>query len=220
MLRFRRAAVAIVLVPVLALAAQLAAAQDIAPDVLVKSISEEVVAAITRDKEAMIGNKEAVSSLVEAKILPHFNFARMTQIALAVNWRRAAPEQQARLTSEFRALLVNTYSGALTAYRNQPILVRPLRAQPGDTEVTVRSEIRQSGAAPISIDYLMEKGPSGWKVYDVKISGISLTTTYRDTFAEEVRNHGLDGLIRLLESKNRQNDAKRISVKAQDGKAG
>lgn len=216
MSRFRRVAITLALLPALALAAQLTSAQDIAPDVLVKSISQEVVAAIKQDKEVLAGNQERIVELVNAKILPHFNFTHMTQIAMAVNWRRAAPEQQARLISEFRALLVHTYSGALMSYRDQPIRVKPLRAQPGDTEVIVRSEIRRPGAESISIDYFMEKTPSGWKVYDVKISGISLTTTYRDTFAEEVRNHGVDGLIGLLSSKNRQNDAKRISVKAQD----
>lgn len=140
MSRFHRAAITLALLPALALTAPLASAQDIAPDVLVNSISQDVIAAIGQDKELLAGNREKIVGLVDAKILPHFNFTRMTQITMAVNWRRAAPEQQVRLTSEFRALLVHTYSSALMSYRDQPIHVKPLRAQPGDTEVTVRSE--------------------------------------------------------------------------------
>ena len=184
-------------------------AEDLAPDVLVKSISEEVIAIIKQDKEIQAGNPKKIADLVETKILPHFDFVRMTRIAMARNWRLASPEQQKELTKEFRTLLVRTYSTALTSYRDQVIEFKPLRARPDDTEVTVRSEVRQPGAQPVSIDYEMEKTPDSWKVYDVTIGGVSLVTTYRETFAAEVREHGVDGLIKSLVSKNSQSSESR-----------
>jgi phospholipid transport system substrate-binding protein len=196
----------------LALAAPASHAQDLAPDALVKTISTDVLAAMRDDKDIQAGNPKKIASLVEAKILPHFDFAHTTRIAMGANWRRASPEQREQLVREFRTLLVRTYSGALANYRDQVIEFKPLRAQAGDAQVTVRSEVRQSGAQAVSIDYEMEKTASGWKVYDVKISGASLAATYRDTFAEEVRNRGIEGLIELLSGKNRQNDARPASV--------
>ena len=196
----------------LALAAPASHAEDLAPDALVKTISTDVLAAMRDDKDVQAGNPKKIASLVEAKILPHFDFAQTTRIAMGANWRRASPEQREQLVREFRTLLVRTYSGALANYRDQVIEFKPLRAQAGDAKVTVRSEVRQSGAQTVSIDYEMEKTASGWKVYDVKISGASLAATYRDTFAEEVRNHGIEGLIDLLSAKNRQNDARPASI--------
>jgi phospholipid transport system substrate-binding protein len=181
----------------------LAFAEEIAPDALVKSITEEVIAAVRQDKGMQAGDTRKLAELVEAKILPHFDFARITQIAMGVNWRRATPEQQEQLIREFRTLLVRTYSGALAGYRDQVIEFRPLRARPGDTEVTVHSQVRQSGVEPIAIEYDLEKTGSAWKVFDVRVAGISLVATYRSAFAEEVRNHGVEGLISLLSSKNR-----------------
>jgi phospholipid transport system substrate-binding protein len=153
-----------------------------------------------------------VAALVEAKVLPHFDFARTTRIAMGANWRRATPKQQERLTFEFRTLLVRTYSTALVNFRDQVIEVKPLRASPGDDQVTVRSEVRQPGAQPMSIDYDMEKTQEGWKVFDIRIAGASLAATYRDTFAEVVRNQGVDGLIELLSSKNRQGRPQPVST--------
>ena len=183
-------------------------AQDVAPDALVKGITQDVIAAIRQDKEIQGGNSRKVADLVEAKILPHFNFARMTQLAVAVNWRRASLEQQRSLTQEFRTLLVRTYSSALSSYRDQQIEYKPLRARPEDTEVTVRSEVKQKGAQAVTIDYDMEKTPAGWKVFDVKVGGVSLITTYKDDFANQVREAGVDGLIKALASKNRQSDSR------------
>jgi phospholipid transport system substrate-binding protein len=197
---------------VLALAAPASSAEDLTPDALVKTISLEVLAAIRQDKDIQAGNPKRIASLVEAKILPHFDFAHTTRIAMGANWRRASPEQREQLVREFKTLLVRTYSSALAAYRDQVIEFKPLRAQVGDAQVTVRSEVRQSGAQAVSIDYEMEKTASGWKVYDVKISGASLAATYRDIFAEEVRNHGIEGLIDSLSSKNHQNDARPAAV--------
>ena len=183
-------------------------AQDAAPDALVKGITQDVIATIKQDKEIQAGNPRKVADLVDAKILPHFNFARMTQLAVAVNWRRASAEQQRALTQEFRTLLVRTYSSALSNYRDQVIEYKPVRARPEDTEVTVRSEVKQRGAQPVTIDYDMEKTPSGWKVFDVKVGGVSLITTYREDFANQVREAGVDGLIKTLASKNRQLDSR------------
>jgi phospholipid transport system substrate-binding protein len=192
----------------LAAAAGVVKAQDSAPDSLVKGITQEVISAIKQDKDIQTGNSKKVTDLVEAKILPHFNFGRMTQLAMAVNWRKASPDQQRVLTQEFRALLVRTYSSALSSYRDQIIDYKPLRAKAEDTEVTVRSEVRQKGAQPVSIDYELEKTPAGWKVFDVKVGGVSLITTYKDDFANQVRESGVDGLIKTLASKNRQSDSR------------
>jgi len=188
----------------LALVSGAAAAQDLAPDALVRGISEDVRSAIRHDKAVQAGDTRKLTALVEARVLPHFDFRRTTQIALGMHWRHASPEQQEELTREFRTLLVRTYSSALASYRDQAIEYRPLRMHPGDSEVTVRTIVRQSGAEPIVIEYDMERAAADWKVYDVRVSGISLVATYRTSFAEEVRNNGIDGLITLLERKNRQ----------------
>lgn len=193
-----------VLLALAALAVQVAAAQDTAPDALVRMVTQEVIAIIKQDRDIQAGNQKKTIALVEQKVLPHFDFARMTALAMGVNWRKATPEQQQALVDQFRTLLVRTYSTALSAYRNQVIEVKPLRAQPTDTDVVVRSEVRQSGAEPVTIDYSMEKTPAAWKVYDITVGGVSLVTTYRDTFANEVRNVGVDGLIKALGDKNRQ----------------
>jgi phospholipid transport system substrate-binding protein len=186
------------------LACAFAAAQDAAPDALVKSVATEVLEIVKADKEIQSGNQKRVVELAEAKVLPHFNFGRMTALAMGPNWRKASPDQQKQLTDQFRTLLVHTYSSGLSAYRNQTIDYKPLRAKPNDTEVVVKSEVKQSGAQPIAIDYSMEKTDNGWKVFDVSIAGVSLVTTYRDTFIQEVRAGGIDGLIRSLNDKNKQ----------------
>ena len=178
-------------------------AQELAPDILLKRMSDEVIAEVRKDKAIQAGDGAKIAALVETKIVPHFDFRRMTQIAVGTSWRRATPEQQEQLTHEFRTLLVRTYSGALASYRNHVIEFRPLRAAPADTEVTVKSQIRQPGVEPIAIEYDLAKTGAHWKVFDVRISGISLVATYRTAFAEEIRNHGVDGLIGVLARKNR-----------------
>ena len=177
-------------------------AQDLAADALVNTVTQEVIAVIKQDKEIQSGNPKKTLALVEEKVLPHFDFTRMTALTMGTNWRKATPSQQASLVAEFRTLLVRTYSTALSAYRNQAIEVKPLRAKPDDADVVVRSEVRQAGAEPLAIDYSMEKTPGGWKVYDVAVGGVSLVTTYRDTFAAEVRSGGIDGLIKSIAAKN------------------
>ena len=186
------------------LVVQAATAQELTPDVLVRTVTEGVISVIKQDREIQAGNAKKTIALVEERVLPHFNFTRMTALAMGTNWRKATPDQQKALVTEFRTLLVRTYSTALSAYRNQIIEVMPLRAKPGDSDVVVRSVVRQSGADPVTIDYAMEKTHDGWKVYDVAVGGVSLVTTYRDTFASEVRAGGVDGLIQALAEKNRR----------------
>jgi phospholipid transport system substrate-binding protein len=192
----------------LALFASPALAQDVAPDVLVKNVTQEVIGIIRQDKDIQAGNQRKTVALVEDKVLPHFNFGRMTALAMGQNWRKATPEQQKQLVEQFRTLLVRTYSTALAAYRNQVIEFKPLRAAAADADVTVRSDVKQPGGEPVTIDYSMEKTPGGWKVYDVAIGGVSLVTTYRDTFTNEIRTSGIDGLIKALADKNRQLETK------------
>lgn len=176
---------------------------DLAPDQLIKNVSDEVLEIVRKDKEIQSGNSKKIIDLVEAKVLPHFNFTHMTQLALARDWRVANPAQQKSLTEEFRTLLVRTYSKALTEYKNQKIEFKSFTLKNGETDVKIRSQIIQSGAKPISLDYYLEMMPQGWKVYDIEVSGISLVTNYRDSFASEVRNNGIDGLIATLQTKNR-----------------
>jgi phospholipid transport system substrate-binding protein len=193
----------------LALLPSFVLAQDMPADALVKSITQDVIAVIKQDKEIQAGNSRKISELVDSKVLPHFNFSRMAQLAVAVNWRKATPDQQKAITQEFRALLVRTYSTALSSYRDQVIEYKPLRARAEDTEVTVKSEVKQKGAQAVSIDYDMEKTPAGWKVFDVKVGGVSLITTYKEEFANQVRESGVDGLIKTLAAKNRQAENRR-----------
>lgn len=182
-------------------------AQDSGPDALVRNVTNEVLDIVRKDKDIQSGNTKKAIELVEAKVLPHFNFSRMTQLALARDWRQASQAQQKILTDEFRHLLVRTYSKALTEYKNQTIAFKPFVLKAGETDVRVRTEIRQSGAGKnIELDYFLENAGAGWKVYDIEVGGISLVTNYRESFATEVRNGGIDGLIRTLQSKNRSGE--------------
>ncbi len=176
------------------------------PDALMSAMTSEVIAVLKEDLAA--GRTTHVAGLVEAKILPLFDFPRMTRIAVALNWKLASAEQQAALVGHFRTLLVQTYSSALSDYRGQEIEYRPLRAAAGDTEVTVRSSLRRPSEPPLTLDYEMQDSPAGWKVFDVKIAGISLVLNYRESFAATVRSRGIDGLIEALAEKNRQNAGK------------
>jgi phospholipid transport system substrate-binding protein len=194
-------------------AAQVAAAADVAPDALAKSVTDDVLEAVRADKDLQNGNSQKVLQLVESKVLPHFNFARMTQLAMGKNWRAAQPEQQKALVGEFRTLLVRTYAAAFSGYKNQSVDYRPLKLAPTDTDVTVKSLINQPGAQPIAVDYSMEKTGQGWKVYDVKIEGISLVDNYRNTFNTEVQKNGVDGLIKALSDKNKSSAQMRASSK-------
>lgn len=180
------------------------AGEALAPDELAKSVTEDVLVVLRADKDIQAGDVRKVVDLVEKKVLPHFNFERMTRLAVGVNWRQASPEQQKALTHEFRTLLVHTYAATFVAYRNQIIDIRPTRMDPKDTEVVVRSQIIQPGGKPVSVDYRMEKTDAGWKVYDVVVADLSLVQNYRGTFETEVRRGGVDGLIKALVEKNQQ----------------
>jgi phospholipid transport system substrate-binding protein len=175
------------------------------PDALMNAVTSEVLVVLKQDFAA--GRPTNVALLVEGKILPLFDFQRMTSIAMARNWRLASPEQQAALVRQFTTLLVRTYSASLAQYRDSQIQYRPLQSARGDTEVLVKSFLRRPGAEPLSIDYAMHDSLAGWKVFDVTIAGVSLVLNYRETFAAEVRSGGIDGLIKALSDKNRLNEA-------------
>src|SRR5436190_384871 len=181
-----------------------APAQDVPPDQLVKTVTLEVIDLIKGDKEIQAGNRAKLVQLIDAKVLPHFNFSAMTALAMGHSWNKANPEQKKRLTEEFRTLLVRTYASALAAYAEQKFDFRPLRARPGDTDVTVQVRVLQAGAQPVPIDYSMEKTAAGWKVYDVMVGGVSLVANYRTEFNNVVRQSGIDGLIKDLAAKNRR----------------
>ena len=198
----RGAVLALILAAVLCGVAAPVAAQE-APDAIVKRVATDVIASIRSDPAIQAGNEARIKDVLEAKLLPNFDFTRMTALAMGKNWRSATPEQQKRVTDEFRALLVRTYSSALNSYRNETIDYRPLRMNAGDTDVTVRTLVQRASGAPIQIDYSMEKKADGWKCYDVIVGGVSLVTNYRDEFNDQVKNGGVDGLIKTLADRNR-----------------
>ena len=175
-----------------------------APDVLIKRVSEEVLAIAKTDKQIQAGSQERIMEVVRAKVLPHVNFQRMTQLTAGRYWREASPEQQQALTNEFKALLIYTYAGAVAQIRNQTLEFKPLRAAPDDTEVEVRTAVIQSRGEPIQLNYRLEKGPNGWKIVDVNILGAWLVQTYRNSFAAEIQKGGIDGLIKALAERNKQ----------------
>ncbi len=178
-------------------------AADPPPDVLARNTTNEVLAILKADKDIQGGNVQKVYDLVEAKVLPHFDFNRMTQLAVGKHWNAASPRQKQVLVKEFRVLLVRTYATSLTAFSNQTIEFKPFSMQPGATEVTVQTEVKQPGGKPIPINYDMHKTAFGWKVYDVSIDGVSLVINYRSSFANTIRQSGIDGLISALEAKSR-----------------
>lgn len=183
------------------------AAELTPPDTLVKDVTLEVLEIVSKDREIQAGNVQKVIGLVEEKVLPHFSFESMTALAMGVNWRQTTPEQKQRLTQEFKTLLVRTYASAITTYRDEQFEFMPLRAKPTDTDVTVNVKVLKSGRQPIAIDYDMEKTARGWKCYNVYVGGVSLVLNYRTEFAAEVRKSGIDGLISVLQKKNKQLEA-------------
>ncbi len=176
---------------------------DETPDVLIQRVTSEVLEIVRKDKDIQSGNTQKINELVDKKVLPHFNFTHMTALAVGREWRKASPQQQQQLTAEFKTLLVRTYSNALTSYKNQKVVLKPLKMNAGDTDVLVRSEIVQPGAKPVQLDYSLEKMDSGWKVYDVVVAGVSLVTNYRDQFSQEIRAGGIDGLVASMVAKNK-----------------
>jgi phospholipid transport system substrate-binding protein len=175
-----------------------------APDVLVKRISNDVIEAAKADKDIQAGNQKKVIGLVETKILPYVDFQRMTALAAGRFWREATPDQQKQLSDEFRTLLVFTYSGALSQIKNETVEFKPMRADPADTEVEVRSQVNVQRGEPIQLNYRLAKGPSGWKIFDINVLGAWLVETYKGNFAREISKGGVDGLIKTLAERNKQ----------------
>jgi len=197
---FRMLAAYFVVAAFFLLAAFSAAAADAAPDALVKSTVDEVLTVIKQNKD-----KRALRDLAEQKVLPNFDFKRMTQLAVGRAWRDAKPEQQEALEKGFCTLLVNTYTSALStsASGTETVEVKPAPVAGGQNEVTVKTVVKDSGKQPIAVDYRLEKSGAGWKVTDVVVENLSLVTNYRSTFASEVSRSGIDGLIKALDEKNR-----------------
>ena len=190
-------------------AAPFARAADEAPDAMIKRLSDEVLNIIRTDKSVQAGDVNKIMTVVDSKIMPNVNFQRMTASAVGPAWRQATPEQRKRLQDEFKLLLVRTYSGALSQISDESVAVKPLRGQPTDTDVVVRSEIRGRGE-PIQLEYRLEKTPgegTGWKIYNLNVLGVWLVETYRSQFAQEINTKGVDGLIASLAERNRANVA-------------
>ena len=178
------------------------AADPQAPDALIKQVSTEVIDSIKADKSIQTGDVQKIIALVDAKVMPHVNFQRMTSSAVGRYWRQATPEQQKKLQDEFKILLVRTYSGALAQVKDQTVQLKPMRGSPTDAELIVRTEVRGKGD-PIQLDYRLEKTPDGWKIYDVNVLGVWLVENYRNSFAQEIGANGIDGLIAKLAERNK-----------------
>jgi len=202
------------LVGLLAISTQ---AAELPPDQLAKNTTQEVLDILRTDKDIQSGNVKKAYELVEARVLPHFDFNRMTQLAVGKHWNAASPQQKQALVKEIRSLLVRTYATSLTEFSNQTVDFKPLNMRPEDAQVTVKTEIKQPGGKPIPIDYEMYKTSFGWKVFDVAIDGVSLVINYRSSFANTIRQSGIDGLIATLEAKSRNQD-KATAPKAAPGK--
>lgn len=179
-----------------------------APDALIRRLGTEVIERIKVDKDIQAGDFKKLSDFVDQTVMPHVNFQRMTALSVGRNWRSASPEQQKQLMTEYRALLLRTYSGALSSVKDQSIRMKPLRADPADNEVIVRSEVLQPRGDPIQLDYRLEKAGDAWKIYDVNVLGVWLVESYRNQFAQEVGAKGIDGLIKSLTDKNKSFEAK------------
>lgn len=178
------------------------------PDELVKRTAEDVLATVKSDADIQAGNQEKIFALTEEKILPNFNFDKISRLVLGKNWTKATPEQKTAFQTEFRTLLIRTYATALSKYKNQTIEYKPLRIADGASTASVKTAIVQPGGQPIAVDYALEKNADAWKVYDIVIEGVSLVTNYRGQFAQEIRQNGLDSLIKKLGDKNKAATAK------------
>jgi phospholipid transport system substrate-binding protein len=186
------------------LGASAAIAADEAPDQLIKRLSTEILDTAKGDKDIQGGNQKKVNDLVENKVLPYIDFQRMTSLAAGKSWRDATPDQQKQLTTEFRNLLVFTYSGAISQIKDQRLEFKPYRADPSDTEVEVKTQVIQSRGEPVQLNYRLAQSPGGWKIYDINVLGAWLVETYKGTFANEISKGGIDGLIKTLSDKNKK----------------
>jgi phospholipid transport system substrate-binding protein len=177
---------------------------NMSPDALVESVSTEVLDSIKADPALHSGDFNKLQRLIDDKVAPYVDFERMTRLSVGPGWRGATPEQRQALMREFRTYVVRTYSGALSRVTDHQVKMRPFKAQPGDTEVVVRTLVAPSNGDPIQLDYRLEKTDSGWKIYDVTILGVSMVETFRNSFASEVNQNGVDGLIKALADRNKQ----------------
>ena len=185
----------------LLLPAVAAAAQELAPDALVRQVTADVLESIQGDAALQAGDRKKAIALAEQKVLPHIDFTEATRLALGSWWKTATPEQRERLTAEFRGLLVRTYANAIGGYKGQTMRVLPLKLDAGADDVVVRNQFLRPGAPPLRIDYAMYKTPAGWKIYDIVAEGVSLVLTYRTEFDLVVRVSGIDGLIQRIAEK-------------------
>jgi len=177
---------------------------DVAPDALVRKVTEDTLTIVRSNKDIRTDNRKKVIDLVEAAMLPYFAFDRMTRLAMGNNWGLANSQQQQVLISEFRALLVNTYASAFMSYKNKAVEIKPSRMALGDTDVVIRTVVnQQNGQPPVTIDYYMEKADSGWEINDITIEGVRWVLNYRNTFNNDIQSNGIDGLIKALQDKNR-----------------
>ncbi|MES2127772.1 MAG: ABC transporter substrate-binding protein [Pseudomonadota bacterium] len=188
----------------LATGAGAAPAATEAPDALVKRISQDVIDTAKADKDIQAGNQKKVMDLVETKILPYVDFQRMTSLAAGRFWRDATPDQQKQLSTEFRTLLIFTYSGALSQIKNETVEFKPMRAAADDQEVEVRSQVNVARGEPIQLNYRVAKTAAGWKIYDINVLGAWLVETYKGNFAAEIGKSGIDGLIKALSERNKK----------------
>ena len=177
-------------------------AQEMKPDELVKKVTDDVFAAVKSDKQLAAGDKQKALKLAEEKVLPLIDFEEATRLAVGRAWREASKEQKDKLTTEFRRMLVRTYSSAISAYEGQTMKVQPVHMKAGDTDVTVHNQYIRPGGKPVQLDYQMRKTDAGWKIYDIVVEGVSLVLTYRSEFDAVVKQQGVDGLIKRLAEKN------------------
>ncbi|MBI3221991.1 MAG: ABC transporter substrate-binding protein [Nitrosomonadales bacterium] len=191
-------------------------ADVVAPDVLINTTVQEVLAIVKQDKDIQAGNQKKILELVDAKVLPHFDFTRMTQLAVGKSWRTATPEQKQALVTQFRNMLVRTYTKAFTVYRDQTVEVKPFKMAADATEATVKTLINKPGAQPVPVDYEMKKSADGWKAFDVSIEGVSMVMSYRGTFDTQIQQNGIDGLIKMLSDNN--TSAANVSLRKAEAK--
>ena len=187
---------------ILALAFSAAFAQEMKPEDMVRRVTEDVLAAIKSDSALQAGDRQKALALAEQKVMPHIDFAEATKLAVGKAWSSATPEQQQKLVTEFRAMLVRIYSNAIDVYRGQTMKVQPVSTPAGATDVTVRNQYLRPGQPPVHVDYAMRKTPEGWKIYDINVEGMSLVLTYRSEFEQVTRQSGVEGLLKRLAEKN------------------
>jgi phospholipid transport system substrate-binding protein len=178
-------------------------AQSQGPDALVKKTVEDLLNIIRSDKEVQAGNVERIAKIMQEKVAPHFDFPRMTRLAVGRSWREATAEQREALIKEFRELLIRSYAAAFTFYKGIAVEYKPFRMNDGDQEATVNTVLKlPGGAQPIAVDYDMAQSDGAWKVYDVRIDGASLVINYRNLFSQEIQRGGIEGLLKSLQDKN------------------